>query len=95
MEFEVNLDDFDKKEKFKDIFHKHPMHKGYLTVVVKNKNGEVKYNGGNFLSALHPLYDIDVLECKELRNEYEVVLDSEEIEIDNELLNEMLDEAGY
>lgn len=79
--------------KYKDIFFKHSLGKGYSTVTIKNKNDKVVYNGLNLLSALSEMLKYDVLEFEDYNNSYEVKLNLESAIIDVETANEFMEEA--
>lgn len=79
--------------KYKDIFFKHSLGKGYFTVTIKNKNNKVVYNGLNLLSALSEMLDCEVLGFKDNKDSYEVKLNLEDAIIDAETANEFMEET--
>lgn len=81
--------------KYKEIFFKYSLGKGYFNVVIRNKKREIIYDGTNLLTALEPMLKYDVISFKELHNGYEVTLNCEYAEIDVETANEFLEEAGW
>lgn len=80
--------------KYKEIFFKYPMYKGYFNVVIKNKKRQVIYDGMNLLSALDQMLKYNVIDFKEKQGGYEVTLDCINAEIDIETANEFMEESG-
>lgn len=83
-----------KKMKYKEIFFKYPMYKGYFNVVIKNKKRQVIYDGMNLLSALDQMLKYNVVDFKEKQGGYEVTLDCINAKIDIETANEFMEESG-